>query len=89
MPLSENEIRLKILDFLKSNFFVDPQSRAIEDTDSFLEKGIIDSTGVLEVINFIQTDFGFEIPDADILPENLDSIRNLVSYISKKMPSGK
>jgi acyl carrier protein len=84
MPFSETEIRSKTLDFLQSNFFIDIQSNPLADTDSFLAKGIIDSTGVLEVINFIQSDFGVEMPDSEILPENLDSVTGIVSYVLRK-----
>jgi len=85
MSLSKEEIRTKILEFLKTNFFLDIHAAPVADSDSFLEKGIIDSTGVLEVINFLQTDFGIEVLDSELLPENIDSISNLVSYILKKL----
>jgi acyl carrier protein len=84
MPLSEAEIDLKIRAFLKDNFYIDTLTPPLLDTDSFLEKGVIDSTGVLEVINFIQNEFGFEVLDSEILPENIDSIKNISSYILKK-----
>jgi acyl carrier protein len=85
MTLSETEIRSKIFEFLKTNFFLDTIATPITDMDSFLEKGIIDSTGVLEVINFIQNDFGVEVLDEEILPENIDSVSNIVSYLARKM----
>jgi acyl carrier protein len=87
MVLSKDEIRLRIIDFLKTNFFLDTQANALKDSDSFLEKGIIDSTGVLEVINFIQSDFGIEVLDSEILPENIDSIGSIVSYVLRKCAS--
>jgi acyl carrier protein len=72
MNLSNEEIRSKILEFLKTNFFLDTKATPLKDSDSFLQKGIIDSTGVLEVINFLQTDFGIEVLDSELLPENID-----------------
>jgi acyl carrier protein len=55
------------------------------DTDSFLERGLIDSTGVLELVAFLQDRFGFEVEDGELLPENLDSIERVCSYVSQKL----
>ncbi len=89
MSLTDSDIRIKLLAFLKDNFYIDTLTPPITDADSFLEKGIVDSTGVLEVINFIQEGFGVEVLDPEILPENLDSISNIVSYVSRKNPAMK
>ena len=58
------------------------------NTDSFMERGIIDSTGVLELVNFIQQTFKITVNDEDLTPENLDSVNNLVSYIKRKKTTG-
>ena len=57
---------------------------AIYADDSFLEMGIIDSTGVLELIAHVESTYGVKIEDDELLPENLDSIDSLVSFISRK-----
>ena len=49
------------------------------------EAGIIDSTGVLELVSFLETTFGIEVADEDMLPENLDSIRAITGYVSRKL----
>ena len=56
----------------------------LTDTDSLLDKGIIDSTGVLELVSFIEETFDFAVEDEELVPENLDSIVNLEKYITKK-----
>lgn len=84
MSFLKEEIRSKILEFLANDFFLDINATPIGDSDSFMEKGIVDSTGVLEVINFLQTEFGIEVLDSELLPENIDSVGNIVSYILKK-----
>jgi len=56
----------------------------LRDDDSFLEKGIIDSTGVLELVAFIEENFGIKVEDEELIPENLDSIDNLVTFINSK-----
>lgn len=53
--------------------------------DSLLGLGIIDSTGVLELVAFIEKSFGLKVDDRELVPENLDSIENIVSFVSKKL----
>jgi acyl carrier protein len=73
----------QIREFIVANFYV-ADVESLSETDSFLERGIIDSTGVLEVVAFLERDFGLTVEDADIVPENFDSIANLVGYIGRK-----
>ena len=68
---------------LENYLFSDDQS-ALADDDSFLDKGIIDSTGILEVIYFLEDDFGITVEDDEMMPETLDSVNNIVSFIEKK-----
>ena len=82
------KLQQQIRDFVTSNFYVaDP--KALEDSTSLLDQGIIDSTGVLEVIMFIESTFGLTVEDSEMLPENLDSIRSISSYVSRKLDSRK
>ena len=55
------------------------------DDDSFLEKGIIDSTGVLELVAHLESTYGIQVRDDDLLPENLDSISRLVRFLERKL----
>jgi len=69
--------------FVTSNFYVaDPLS--LDDAASLLDQGIIDSTGVLEVIFFIEETFGIKVEDSEMLPENLDSIERISNFIARK-----
>jgi acyl carrier protein len=66
-----------------TNFYVaDP--KALEDSTSLLDHGIIDSTGVLEVIMFVETTFGVTVEDSEMLPENLDSIERIAAFVQRK-----
>lgn len=56
-----------------------------DDTDSFMENGIIDSTGVLELLEFIEGEFGIKVEDEEVIPDNLDSLQKLTSYIQRKL----
>ena len=76
----ENEIRK----FIMENFILDGEVNLSED-DSLLEKGIIDSTGVLELVAFIEETYKFKIKDEELVPENLDSIKNILQFIQNKL----
>jgi acyl carrier protein len=73
----------RIRQFVLSNFYVaDPAS--LQDDQSLLDQGIVDSTGVLEVIGFIESEFGIVVKDEEMLPENLDSISRIAAYAERK-----
>jgi len=77
------ELKRQIREFVTTNFYVaDP--KALEDSTSLLDQGIIDSTGVLEVIMFIESTFGLTVEDSEMLPENLDSIERIAAFVARK-----
>jgi acyl carrier protein len=69
--------------FLASNFYI-ADADALESDTSLLDQGIVDSTGVLEVIGFIEETFGITVEDSELLPENLDSIQGIAQYVLRK-----
>lgn len=76
-------IKEQVRTFLTSNFYVaDPA--VLVDEASLLDHGIIDSTGVLEVILFIEETFDIKVEDSEMLPENLDSIERIADFIARK-----
>ncbi len=81
--LTETDIRAKLREFIKNNFLLGNDSN-LKDDDSFMGKGIVDSTGILEVVSFVEENFNCKVADEDLLPENLDSINNLVNYIQTR-----
>lgn len=69
--------------FITSNFYVaDPSS--LDNEASLLDRGVIDSTGVLEVIFFIEETFGVTVEDSEMLPDNLDSIERIAAFVERK-----
>ena len=68
---------------LENHLFTDDETR-LNDADSFLETGILDSTGIMELILFIEEGHNLKVTDDEMVPENLDSIDNLVAYIERK-----
>jgi len=86
MPtLDQNTTRGDIKNFIIDSFMFGQKDQIFSDSDSFMEKGIIDSTGILELTSFIEEKYEFAIEDDEMAPENLDSIDNLVKFISKKI----
>ena len=75
--------RRQVREFLLSNFYV-AEANSLEIDTSLLDQGIIDSTGVLEVIGFIEETFGITVEDSELLPENLDSIEGIAQFIMRK-----
>jgi acyl carrier protein len=74
----------KIRNYILENYlFTDDQS-ALDSSDSFLEKGVLDSTGILEVIYFLEDEFQLQVTDDEMIPENLDSVNNIVAFIGRK-----
>jgi len=69
--------------FIHGNFILD-EGDPLKDEDSLLERGVIDSTGVLELVAFIEQKYGITIEDEELIPENLDSIRNIDEFILRK-----
>ena len=72
----------EVRNFITTNFLFG-RDIALQDEDSLLELGVIDSTGVLELVSFLETRFGMKIPDTDIVPENLDSVANLTRFVER------
>jgi len=77
-------IETEIRKFIVENFILEGDDH-LGDEDSLLEKGIIDSTGVLELVAFIEETYQFKIQDEELVPENLDSIKNISQFIQNKL----
>jgi len=74
----------RIRKYIFENFLFDENDGNLGDDDSLLEKGIIDSTGVLELVMFLEENFQIDVKDEDLVPENLDTVNNLVKYINSR-----
>ena len=69
--------------FVVNNFYI-PPGQSLDEATSFLHTGIIDSTGVLELVTFVEQEFGIEIGDHELLPSNFDSLGALAAFIRRK-----
>jgi acyl carrier protein len=80
------KLNAAVREFIAENFLFRADAE-LDDDQSLLESGVIDSTGVLEVIAFLEQTFGISIADEEIVPENLDSINNMTRYLAGKLPA--
>ncbi len=79
-----DEINSRVRAFIIENFLFGDTSTALADDASLIENDIIDSTGVLELVAFIEGDFDITMADADIVPANLDSVDRIAAFIRLK-----
>ncbi len=78
-----SDAKKKIKDFIVDTFLYGSDEDLQNDT-SMLEEGIIDSTGVLELVSFIEGEFRISVEDDELIPENLDTVDNILKFIEKK-----
>ncbi len=70
-------------EFINRNFLFGAE-HSFNDDDSLVENGIIDSIGVMELVEHIESRYGIEVGDDELVPENLDSVSRLARFISAK-----
>jgi acyl carrier protein len=75
----------RVRTFIEENFLFREDISDLADTDSLLESGVMDSTGVLELVAFLESEFSVQMADAEIVPENLDSIASIAKYLERKL----
>jgi acyl carrier protein len=79
------QVSTKVREFIKDNFMFRDDRADLANNESLLDAGLIDSTGILELVAFIETEFSIQMADTDIVPENLDSVETIVRYVDGKL----
>ena len=79
------DILKRVRAFIEENFLFRADVSDLADTDSLLENGVMDSTGILELVAFLESDFSLQMSDAEIVPDNLDSIAAIAGYVERKL----
>ncbi len=77
----KDKLRLYILE----NFLFTDNQDELNNDDSFMDKNIVDSTGILEIIEFLEEECSIKIEDEEMIPDNLDSIQKIVSFVERKL----
>lgn len=80
-----NDPKQAIRDFIETSFLFRDGRQGLGDTESLLGAGLIDSTGILELVSFLETEFGIAVLDEEIVPENLDSVQQIAAYVDHKL----
>jgi acyl carrier protein len=78
------DVKSIIRTFIVDNYLFG-DDEGLQDNTSFLDEGIVDSTGILELIEFISEEFSITVEDEELVPENLDSINNVTAFIGRKI----
>ncbi len=81
------DVKESVRQYIIENFLFGDESPLESDSMSLLDGGIIDSVGVMELVAFLEQDFGLTIADEDLVPENLDSVDNLSGFIGRRKAS--
>ena len=78
------DIKAQVRQFIADNFIMGADGVALGDDDSFLEHQVLDSTGFLELISHLEESYGIKVLDDEMVPENLDSLRNVAEFVARK-----
>jgi len=81
---NEHQLRSEIRQFVLDDLLMGDTASMLDDGESFLETGTIDSVGVLEVVMFLEHTFQLKVQDRELVPENLDSVNRLVQFVMRK-----
>ena len=85
MPSDLSTIRDKVRGYILQNLLFTDDASQLPDDVSLLERGIIDSTGVLEIVMYLEETFGIKVKDSDMLPENFDRVDSIARFVSRTM----
>jgi len=78
--------RRQIKRFVLKNFMFTEDENAVADHESLIKKGIVDSTGILELISFLEETFGVAVAEEEMVPANFDSIDTVTAFLTRKLP---
>jgi acyl carrier protein len=80
-----SDVKSRVRTYIADNFLMSSNAAKFGDADSFLDLHIIDSTGFLELITFLEEEFTIQVDDEEMVPENLDGLNNIETYIKTKL----
>jgi acyl carrier protein len=79
-----SRVKSELVEFIVTNFLFGDVARTPRDEESLVESGIVDSTGILELVSFVEDQFGIVVSEEETLPQNLDSLDNLTRFVTAK-----
>ncbi len=84
MPVGVDDVKQAVRQFVLDNFMMGGDQSSLADSDSFIEKHIVDSTGFIELVSFLEQTYALRIEDDEMVPDNLDSLQNIARFIHAK-----
>ena len=81
------DVKATLRQFIEHNFVLGAGGLTLADGDSFLDHHVLDSTGFLELVAFLEETFALKVADSEMVPENLDSIENVAAFVARKRAS--
>ncbi len=85
MQAMPTDVKAKVRDYIVANFIMGGHAQPLKDDDSFMEGHVVDSTGFLELVAFLEETYAFPVADDEMVPENLDSLDNIDAYVQRKL----
>lgn len=85
----QTSITEQVREFVVVNYLFGDESRLPAETESLIESGVVDSTGILELIEFLEETFGISVGESETIPQNLGSIAGIVGYVTRKLEVGR
>ena len=79
-----DNVLARVRAFIEENFLFRSDVSELSDSDSLLENGVMDSTGILELVAFLEEEFCIQMSDAEIVPDNLDSVNRIATFVQSK-----
>lgn len=83
--LSQDFIKKQVVEFIGTNFLYDGTVLDLGDDDSLIENGVVDQTGILELVLFVEDTYGFEALATDLTPENFDTVNDIARYVHRRL----
>lgn len=87
--MTENPTEAAIREFLIGEVLYDRQLKALDAGENLIEKGLLDSLGILKVVEFCEEHFGITIPDDEVLPDHMESVRAIAALVERRRSAGK
>jgi acyl carrier protein len=78
------DIKGRLRSYVEDNFIMGARAERLGDDDSFLEHHVLDSTGFLELVTFVEETYGVKVEEDEMIPENLDSLNSLAQFLARK-----
>ena len=78
------DVKAELRHYVEENFIMGARAAPLTDDDSFLEQHVLDSTGFLELVTFVEETYSIKVEEDEMIPENLDSLNSLVQFLARK-----